>query len=85
MNLSESLQYGLLAQEVEQIFPEFIKDHVHPALIDEDGKETNEPVSFKGMNYTALIPLLLTAIQEQQAKINALESALEANGIVVNR
>ncbi len=60
-------------------------DHVHPALIDENGKETNEPVSFKGMNYNALIPLLLTAIQEQQAEIDALKSALQANGIEVNR
>ena len=85
MNLSPGTQYGLIAQEVEAIFPEFVHDHVHPALLDEDGKTVGEPISYMGMNYVALIPLLLAAIQEQQAEIEALQSALSANGIEVGR
>ncbi len=85
MNLNAGLQYGLVAQEVESVFPELVSDNIHPASIDESGKETGEPILFKGMNYNALIPLLLKAIQEQQAEIDALKSALRANGIQVNR
>ncbi len=39
--------------------------------------EMGKSVTFKGMNYTSLIPLLLTAIQEQQKRIEALEAALK--------
>ncbi len=67
------------------MFPEFVTENIHPAAIDDSGKETGQPVSFKSMNYNALVPLLLKAIQEQQARIDALEDALKANGIDVSR
>lgn len=49
-----ALQYGFLAQEVEAVFPEAVK--------------TNESGS-KMINYTAMIPLLVQAIQELQATV----------------
>ena len=85
MNLSRGIQYGLLAQEVETVFPEFVSDHIHPGTADQDGNFVGEPISYKSISYMKLIPLLLTAIQEQQAEINALKSALSANGIDVGR
>jgi len=85
MALKPGVQYGLIAQDVEKVFPELVRDIVHPAKGDEDGNEVGETFNYKSMDYTELIPLLLTAIQEQQDEINALKSALSANGIMVER
>ncbi len=85
LKLSTGIQYGFTAQEVETVFPEFINDHVYPGETDIDGIPVGEPISFKGINYTKLIPLFVSAIQEQQAEIDALKNALSANGIEVNR
>ncbi|NBW34406.1 MAG: hypothetical protein EBR30_05185 [Cytophagia bacterium] len=48
-----ALQTGLIAQEVEKIFPELVKT-------DEDG--------FKSVNYIGLVPHLIEAIKELQVK-----------------
>ena len=79
MNLREGRQYGLLAQEVESVFPEFVSEHVHPGSIDENGIAQEDEITYKGMSYVDLIPLLITAIQEQQAEIEALKAALAGN------
>lgn len=56
-------QIGFIAQEVESIFPELV--------------ETTDK-GLKGVNYDAMIPILLEAIKEQQAKINQLEQKINA-------
>lgn len=85
LNLRTGIQYGLIAQEVEGIFPELVSDHVYHPVPDIEGRDTGASISYKGMNYIDLIPLLLSAIQEQQAEIEAMRAALSANGISVNR
>ena len=85
MKLKTGTRHGLIAQDVEKIFPTFVKDVIHPAAIDEEGQEIREAFSYKSMDYSELIPLLLTAIQEQQVEIDAFKSALSARGIEVNR
>jgi len=50
--------FGLIAQEVEEIFPEFVKDNM-------DG--------YKTVKYTSFIPLLIKTIQEQQSIIESLQ------------
>ena len=54
----EKTHYGLIAQEVEQVFPDLV-------VADESG--------FKYVNYLELIPLMLKAIQEQQRQITELQ------------
>lgn len=51
-------QLGVIAQEVEKIFP---------AMIDIDTK------GIKGVKYSIFVPMLITAIQELNAKVKALE------------
>ena len=52
---------GLLAQEVEKAIPEAVHRDPDPAVA-------------LGMNYANLIPVLIKAIQEQQATITALKA-----------
>jgi Chaperone of endosialidase len=58
-------QYGLIAQEVENIFPEIVK------TIDDKG--------YKGVDYVKLIPVLIEAIKEQQTQIDKLNQQLIKN------
>ena len=69
-SLNAKQEIGVIAQEVEQIFPELVRER-------SDG--------YKGVNYNGLVPLLLEAIKEQQKTIqqlteenNAIKSDLEA-------
>lgn len=74
MNLPKGNQFGLIAQDIQKVFPELVADQVKPASFD---KKTNEKLSdevkYLGINYTGLIPIIISGIQEQQQKIKMLE------------
>lgn len=81
MNLPEGKQFGFIAQELEQVFPELVKEietHTAPTEVGEDGEMSDPEVTgtIKSVNYVALIPVLVQAIQEQQAEIEALKAEL---------
>lgn len=70
MNLPANEQHGLIADEVEKIFPELVSENVQPARYDsETGEKTAEEITFKGINYTGLIPLVIQSVKEQQSTI----------------
>jgi hypothetical protein len=73
LNASGSDQIGLLAQQLATIFPELVVDVEHPVEVSGGG----ELSTTKAVNYNALIVVLITAVQEQQARIEALEQALK--------
>jgi hypothetical protein len=56
-------QIGLLAQNVEKTVPEAV----------------NEKDGYKGVDYARLVPLLIEAIKEQEARIQILENQLKKN------
>jgi|GEM_PF-3922290 len=55
----ENLHFGFIAQEVQEIFPNLV------GTIDSQG--------YLGVNYQEFIPLLLSAIKEQDKKLDALQ------------
>jgi len=66
-------QIGVIAQELEQIFPSMID--VTPD-IDTEGNELG--TTSKSVKYSVFVPMLIKAIQEQQAIITDLKSRIEA-------
>ena len=60
-------EIGLIAQEVEYIIPEAVKE--------------NEKTKLKGINYNGLVGLLVQAIKEQQEQINELRNILIKNNL----
>lgn len=60
-------QLGFIAQEVEQIFPD---------IVDVWGESEEEENPYKSVGPAGLIPVLVKAIQEQQAQIEELKSKL---------
>ncbi|MDZ7291832.1 MAG: tail fiber domain-containing protein [candidate division KSB1 bacterium] len=77
MNLPSGKRYGFIAQEVEAIFPELVTAEAHPSAGELEGKKDERPITYKSINYTALIPLLVEAIREQQKMIDDLKSQLK--------
>ncbi|MBL8009411.1 MAG: tail fiber domain-containing protein [Flavobacteriales bacterium] len=76
MELSSEPQIGLLAQQVQQVVPEAVKSTVYPAQFDSLGNQTSAAFPVLGVDYIKLIPLLIGAIQEQQAQISTLQQDL---------
>ena len=62
MNKSGKEKIGILAQEVQEVFPELVT------------KDDNEMLS---VNYQGLVPVLINAVKEQEDKISRLEKLVE--------
>lgn len=71
MNLPKEKQYGFIAQELEEVLPEAIKNMT---IRDDKG----EKFEYKAVNYIELIPVLTKAIQEQQVQIEAQQKEIES-------
>lgn len=55
---NKGIDYGVIAQEVEEVMPEIVIDREH---------------GYKGVRYEKIIPLLIEAIKEQQKQIDELK------------
>jgi len=65
MKTNESIvKIGLLAQEVQKVFPELVK-------------QANDTKGTLSVNYQGMIPVLLNAIKEQQAQIKILKKLIK--------
>ena len=62
-NTGEHQRYGMIAQELQSVAPEFVNDQLDP----------NHTL---GIDYSKLVPMLTKAIQELSAKNDALEARL---------
>lgn len=62
-------EYGVIAQEIEKIFPNMVKEK---AVFASTGDETK----YKAVNYVQLIPVLIQAIKELNDKVESLEKEL---------
>ncbi|HNS41717.1 MAG TPA: tail fiber domain-containing protein, partial [Taishania sp.] len=75
MNFSSKKQFGLVAQDVENVIPNIVNENHKPAMIDTMGNVIIQGVDYKTLNYTELIPLLIAGHQEQSSKIDSLQTA----------
>jgi hypothetical protein len=79
LNLPSSHQKGLIAQDVEAVFPELVHESSVPeARPDHKAAEgeadpNKKPETYKTVDYVGLIPVLIGALQEQAAEIEALK------------
>jgi len=66
-------QIGVIAQEIEQIFPSMVDES-----FDKDFEGNDLGTTTKAVKYSVFVPMLIKAIQEQQATINALTARIVA-------
>ncbi|MBL7897551.1 MAG: tail fiber domain-containing protein, partial [Crocinitomicaceae bacterium] len=84
LNLSSGHKYGLIAQEVEQILPTFIKEVEHPEQYDSLGNIVSPAMTFKGLDYEQFIPLLIADAQNKNQQIDSLEETVEEQDSLIN-
>ena len=70
---SEQKQLGVIAQELEQIFPGMIEESP-----DRDAEGNDLGTTTKSVKYSVFVPMLIKAMQEQQAIIQSLTARIEA-------
>ncbi len=92
MNLPHGQHYGLIAQEVEKVLPNLVKNSKFDAG---NAAQNNKPIAdarhpeaetaatknggaidYKALNYTELIPILVKGMQEQQQTIQSLQQTV---------
>jgi hypothetical protein len=69
----EQKQIGVIAQELEQIFPGMVDE-----TVDRDVQGNDLGTTTKSVKYSVFVPMLVKAIQEQQAIIESLKARLDA-------
>lgn len=77
MHFGEGVHFGFIAQEVQEVLPNIVHTVSKPTIRDEDGEIISEGLEHLAMDYTALIPILIKSVQEQQAMIAAQQEQIE--------
>lgn len=72
INLSQGQQFGFIAQELEEVFPELIKNVKKP-VFDDDGNITDF-FEYKSVNYIPLIAVLTASVQELTKEVEDLKT-----------
>ncbi len=77
MNLPEGEQVGFVADEVKMVLPDQVQHSFQPfeeEMVEATGQQG---LDFEAVNYISLIPILTSAIQEQQKMIEVLQKRIE--------
>jgi len=78
-NENTTVELGFIAQEVQPVFPEIVKE-VQKFAVDENGQETTEEVNYLGVSYIQLIAPMVEAIKELKLKNDTLEARIVTLG-----
>jgi hypothetical protein len=70
LKITARKQYGVIAQDVEQVFPEMVSEK---AIFNNAGDDT----MYKTVNYDQLIPVLIEAVKELNHKVEDLEKEIK--------
>ena len=70
-------EFGFIAQEVREVFPEVVKE-IQQYELDENGEETTEEVNYIGVSYVQLIAPMVEAIKELKSQNETLEARIES-------
>lgn len=75
--IDEGNKLGVLAQEIQKVLPEVVRDYDY--VTDEvTGQATKVKTERLGVMYSDIIPVLIHAIQEQQAEIEELKTMIQS-------
>ncbi len=78
LNLPKGIRYGVLAQQVEQVIPSIVREVTHPAMYDTSGVETSAAFTYKVVDMSQLVPLMLTDLQKKTNVIEVMNERLDS-------
>lgn len=84
LSLPAGLQYGLLAQQLDTVLPQFVKNIHYPGETDTSGNYIYDTLNFKAIDYTALIPILFAHAKQQYLINDSLRNQLDTLQQIVN-
>ncbi|MGB1729703.1 MAG: tail fiber domain-containing protein, partial [Crocinitomicaceae bacterium] len=77
---TDTKQFGFVAQEIEQIFPEMVRNSKVPMSgfeLDNSMKRETGHYEIKTLSYSGIIPIIVEAMQEQQSMIENLSDKVD--------
>ncbi len=77
LTLPQGKQYGLIAQQVEQVLPELVINELIPAKYDSAGNLISDTIQFKSLNYNAFLPIALKGIKELKQENDSLKQIIQ--------
>jgi hypothetical protein len=80
MSFPQTLQTGVIAQELQVVFPELVKTNIHPShepRSEKGYRESSPEVEYLGVDYIGLIPHVISAMQEQQSMIDQMQEVID--------
>ncbi len=79
MNFAKGPQIGFLAQDLQVLFPEVVTEQTH-TIFEEAGnpRSKTDQIEILGVDYIKMIPVLTSAIQEQNVVIEKMKSENES-------
>lgn len=77
MHLPAGSHYGVIAQNVEEVFPDLVLNMSTIAPKNVKNLQERETYNIKAVNYNEFIPLLIAAHKEQQVEIEQLKQQLQ--------
>ena len=87
----EDLQFGFIAQEVQEVIPNIVQMARVPEMSDSTGFIEDTSVDLLGIQYTSIIPILVAGFKEQQGiiglqqqQVNAQNSIIAANNLFIS-
>ena len=75
-NEEDTTELGFIAQDVQTIYPEIVKN-IQKYAVDENGENTEEEINYLGVSYIQLIAPMVEAIKELKADNDALRARIE--------
>ena len=72
----EDLQYGFIAQELEQVLPDLVENRTSPVQYDSLGNQISIPYTYKSVEYQEIIPIAVGAIQELSSENDSLRNVV---------
>jgi len=84
LNLPSRQQFGFIAQNVENYFPNLVDSSFYPTQYDSAGTTViHDSIRIKGLNYTSIIPLLVSVYQEHDSLIASIQNNFKGtqNGV----
>jgi hypothetical protein len=65
---------GLIAEEVELLYPELVHKVIVPAEYDSLGNEISSGLNLKCLNYIGFVPILIATLQEMNTEVEKLQA-----------
>jgi len=76
MALQEGRRFGFMAEEIKEVLPQLVKRTMQPLNEPNDEQGNRQEVKyleFDAVNYTELVPIVVQAVQELNAKVDGMQ------------